>query len=94
MSQQTVLTTYFAVTTPEEIARNDERRWATLRNDRTAQQAFNKVSAAMRAEKSAEKQRKNDAKRACEYQAGKPKRALIMTTLPLTALSLVRPCKI
>ena len=69
MSQQTVLTTYFTVATPEEIARNDERRWATLRNDRRAQQAFKKASTTMSAEKSTEKRCKNDAKRAREYWA-------------------------
>ena len=69
MSQQSVLTSFFAVATPEQIAQNNEREWAALRNDRKAQQAFKRVFSAMRDEKSAEDRRKNNAKRAREYRA-------------------------
>ncbi len=67
MSQQSVLTTFFSIATPEQIAQNDKQEWATLHNNEKTQQAFNKVYTAMCAEKSAERQCKNDAKWACEY---------------------------
>ena len=67
MSQQSVLTAFFAIATPEQIAQNNEREWAALRNDKKADQAFNTVSAAISAEKFAENRHKNDAKRAREY---------------------------
>ena len=54
MSQQSVLTAFFAIATPEQIAQNTEQQWAVLRNSKKAQKAFSKVSAAMRAEKWAE----------------------------------------
>lgn len=69
MSQQTILTAFFAIATPKQIARNNEREWAMLRNDKKPQQAFNKVSASMCAEKTAENRHKNDAKQAQEYRA-------------------------
>ena len=69
MSQQSALTSFFTAATPKQIAQNNERQWAMLRNDRRAQQALEKVSSAMHDEKLAEGRRKNDAKRACEYRA-------------------------
>ena len=67
MSQQSVLTAFFAIAMPEQIARNNEQEWEALCNDKKAEQAFNKVSAAISAEKFTENRRKNDAKRAHEY---------------------------
>jgi len=69
MSQQTALTDFFTVATAEEIARNNEHRLATYRNDYQAKQAFKEVSAALSAEELAEKLRKNAARRARKYQA-------------------------
>ena len=62
MSQQSVLTAFLAIATPEQMLQNKKQEWATLCNDKKAQQAFNKVSTSMHAEKTAENQHKNDAK--------------------------------
>ena len=66
MSRQSVLSTFFAIATPEQITRNAEREWSTLRNNEKTQQALNEVTTAMCAEKFAENRRKNDAKQAHE----------------------------
>ena len=62
MSQQSVLDTYFAIATPEQIAQCDEREWALLCNKSQVQKAFKGVSAVLRAEELANLQRKNSAK--------------------------------
>ena len=69
MSQQSVLGTYFAIATHEQTAQRDEREWALLHKKNRAQQAFKEASAVLHAEELVDLQRKNSAKRSCEYCA-------------------------
>ena len=88
MSQQSVLGTYFAIATHEQIAQCDEREWALLHNKNQAQQTFKEVSAMLHAEELVDLQRKNSAKRSREYHA-QPKASSMGSRKQVSKLVLV-----